>query len=156
MSRNRTHNVSDDRHWLHRYLLIQLPYGHIQDDLHCDFDIQNGYHCPWLAVTFSIWSPELHHTKGKHCSFKSNVKFKMAVLVSDMLCHFRLVLYNYYLPSGQTYQKCLSSRGFLRSVFTFLNNFKSTLVDLFCLNERIKMKTKSTECNKDRNFVLRI
>ena len=23
-----THNVSGDRHWLHRYLLIQLPYNH--------------------------------------------------------------------------------------------------------------------------------
>ena len=29
----RTHNVSSDMHWLHRYLLIQLPYDHDHDGL---------------------------------------------------------------------------------------------------------------------------
>jgi len=27
----RTHNFSDDRNWLHRYLYIKLPYDHDQD-----------------------------------------------------------------------------------------------------------------------------
>ena len=31
MNRVQTHNLRDDRHWLHRLLLIQIPYDHDHD-----------------------------------------------------------------------------------------------------------------------------
>jgi hypothetical protein len=49
----RIDNDSSDKHWLHRYLLIQLPYDHDHDNIpvsSTDKADRHDIHCNWNIV----------------------------------------------------------------------------------------------------------
>ena len=84
---------------------------------------QNGSHGLWLAETFSI-SPliplngiqrnmtgsKISKSSTKFVFFKADLKNKMAVLASDWLRHFRLLLWNRWTEFKETWQEARSQR----------------------------------------------
>ena len=56
----RTHNISSDKHWLHRYLLIQLPYDHGHDGTSAKLT-------DWMPFKFKVRSFSYIHDRNKKC-----------------------------------------------------------------------------------------
>jgi hypothetical protein len=75
----RTHNLSGNRHWLHRYLYIQLPYDHDHD----------GPFVQWQTISFLLF---VTHT---YLKFKCYIFAQLHSVFSRMLVSAISFLFKY-------------------------------------------------------------